>query len=32
MTGGRWVIEEGRHVHEARITSAFIRVMQQLVA
>ncbi|UXY11619.1 formimidoylglutamate deiminase [Kosakonia sp. ML.JS2a] len=32
MTGGRWVIEEGRHVHEARITSAFIQVMQQLVA
>lgn len=32
MTGGRWVIEEGRHPQEERITAAFIQVMQHLVA
>ncbi|AIA25291.1 formimidoylglutamate deiminase [Kosakonia sacchari] len=32
MTGGRWVIEEGRHAQEEQVTSAFIKVMQQLMA
>ena len=32
MTGGRWVIENGRHQHEEQITTDFIQVMQQLMA
>lgn len=32
MTGGRWVIEAGRHAQEEQVTAAFIKVMQQLVA
>lgn len=31
MTGGRWVIEEGRHAQEEQLTSAFSKVIQQLV-
>lgn len=30
MTGGRWVIEDGRHAHEDKITAEFIAVMKQL--
>ncbi|ACX90249.1 formimidoylglutamate deiminase [Pectobacterium parmentieri] len=32
MTGGRWVIENGQHPYEDKITADFIQVMKRIVA